>query len=535
MSKRLGSKTTLAKKKIAFAILGVVALLVLFLCIGVLRRVVYGIFGYAIYAYLPALTIASILLLIGKRPTITPLRSALYVSLFVMIAVTLHTGLHKEIVSGTSYLANTYASNTGGGILIGLIVGLFRLICASNYAITFAVTFVLTAILGLMAIYPFLLDAGKSKKNNAPKTENTIPTRTLKTNNIFKNDDGEYVESEGYSYDNYQSDYTNDGVINVSGVKGDLFSALTSEQDRQRDKADRSANILFSSGDLKKEQTQASLKIDSSKYSTLHTLGSQSGLSAFQHNQERQRIVEENLRPLSPMEEYNVRYGSENVFTPQNEGYNYFGQPETTPIEVAPVEPAPVSESVSPARPIILDRASAIDFINTPISGEELINRDFSRPAKKESSDYSYMYDNSYSNAQKPTPTPGATANMANRINEIIAMSEQLPFVEVEETPYEEETEVEETPNIEYVQPVQAVVTPTPTIPKVESRPVMTAQEKFNVPQRQAKPVYTSNVMAKEKAPVFPAAKEEGNKTPYVPKPYKIPSLEFLKTYAEST
>ena len=481
MSKRLGSKTTLAKKKIAFAILGVVALLVLFLCIGVLRRVVYGIFGYAVYAYLPALTIASILLLVGKRPTITPLRSALYVSLFVMIAVTLHTGLHKEIVSGTSYLANTYASNTVGGILIGLIVGLFRLMCASNYAITFAVTFVLTAILGLMAIYPFLLDAGKSKKNNAPKTENTIPARTLKTNNVFKNADGEYVENEDYSYDNSKSDYANDGVINVSGVKGDFFSALTSEQDRQRDKADRSANILFGSGDLKREQTQASVKIDSSKYSTLHTLGSQSGLSAFQYNQERQRVVEENLRPLSPMEEYNVRYGSEDVFTPQNEGYNYFGQPETTPIEVAPIEPEPalVRDSVSPARPVILDRASAIDFINTPISGEELVNRDFSRPTKKESSDYSYMYDSAYSSNQKESSTETLAEARSRQAtimaNEFLTMSEKLP--PIEEMPDDEETfdvedtfDVEETPNIEYAQPVQAVVTPTPTIPKVENR-----------------------------------------------------------------
>ena len=107
MSKRLGSKTTLAKKKIAFAILGIVALLVLFLCIDVLRRVVYGVFGYAIYAYLPALLATSILLLLGKKPAITPLRAVLYVSLFVMIAVTLHTGLHKEIISGTSYIANT--------------------------------------------------------------------------------------------------------------------------------------------------------------------------------------------------------------------------------------------------------------------------------------------------------------------------------------------------------------------------------------------------------------------------------------------
>ncbi len=543
MSKRLGSKTTLAKKKIAFAILGIVALLVLFLCIDVLRRVVYGVFGYAIYAYLPALLATSILLLLGKKPAITPLRAVLYVSLFVMIAVTLHTGLHKEIISGTSYIANTYESNTVGGVLIGLIVGLFRLICASNYAITFAVTFVLTAILGLMTIYPFLLDSGKDKKKTIVKEENVTPTRTLKTNNVFRNDNGEYVEQENYEYPN-QYDYANEGVVNVSGVKGDLFSALTSEQDRQRDRADRSANILFGSGNVaKRYNAQPSAKIDSTKYSTLHTLGEQSGLSAFQYNQERQRVVEENLRPLSPMEEYNVRYGSENGFAPQNTGYNYFGQPESTPIEVTPIEvkvaPETVvaSEPVAPARPTIIDRASAIDFINTPISGEELINRDFSRPTRRESNDYSYMYDSAYSNTQrviedtaKPSPVTYQEPILAR---EVTVEKEELPFEETEETSVVEHVQpIQEV--VRPVEPIQAVARPITESYRGENRPI-TAQEKFNVPQKQSKPVYKSDVMAKEKAPVFPETQKEETKAPYVPKPYRIPSLDLLKTHAEAT
>lgn len=536
MSKRLGSKTTLAKKRVAFVLLGVIALFVLFLCIDILRRVVYGVFGYAIYAYLPILLTTAVMLLLGKKIDISPLRASLYISLFVMIAVTLHTGLHKEIISGTSYIANTYASNTVGGVLLGLIVGLFRLICAGNYAITFAITFVLTAILGLIAIYPFLLEAGKGKKkSNVSEEKTVVPTRTLKTNNVFKNDDGEYVASDDYYGYSNQEDYVNDGVLNVSGVKGDLFSALTSEQDRQRDRADRSASILFGSGDANREYGNQSAKIDASKYSTLNTLGSQSGLSTFQHNQERQRQVEENLRPLSPMEEYNLRYGAENNYVSQNTGYNYFGQPTPIPMEVTPVQPEPIvePEPIVPVKQnIIRDRASAIDFINTPISGEELVNRDFSRPVKKENNDYSYMYDDAYSNAQRPVapvvePTPVVYQEPVVA-REIPVMKEELPFEDVEEEPIVEyPVQVVEKP----VVPVQErrVVAET----RMQNKPV-TVQEKFNIPQKQPKPVYTSNVMAKEKAPVFPEAQKEEPKAPYVPKPYKVPSFDLLKEYAAS-
>ena len=152
MSNKLNYKATMSRKKIAFSIIGVISLLVLFLCIGVLRRVVYGVFGYAIYAYLPALLSVSIMLLLGKKPNVSLRSTVLYLSLFFMVVITLHTGLHKEIIEGTSYLNNTYASNTVGGVLIGLFVGLFRLICAGNYGIMLAVTFVITALLGLIAI-----------------------------------------------------------------------------------------------------------------------------------------------------------------------------------------------------------------------------------------------------------------------------------------------------------------------------------------------------------------------------------------------
>ena len=68
MTNKIDGKNSFTKRKVAYALFGVIALLVLFLCIGVLRRVVYGVFGYAIYAYLPALLTFAVMLLIGKKP-----------------------------------------------------------------------------------------------------------------------------------------------------------------------------------------------------------------------------------------------------------------------------------------------------------------------------------------------------------------------------------------------------------------------------------------------------------------------------------
>ena len=546
MANKMNYKTTITRKKIAFSIIGVVALLVIFLCVNVLRRVVYGVFGYAVYAYIPALLIVSIMLLMGKKPNVSVKRGLVYISLFVMIAVTLHTGLHKSIIEGTSYLNNTYTSNTVGGVLIGLIVGLFRLICAGNYGITFAVTFVITAGLGLIAIYPFLLDIGKNKVK-AKKVESESLVTLPRTNSLHRNSEGEYVESVRPEYNN--NDYENDlvepydNVVNVSGMSGELFSSLTSEQDRYRTKADKSASILFGSGNLQDEYNSDNTRIDKNKYSTLNTLGSNSGLSNFAYNQERQREVEQKLRPLSSQEEYDARYGNGiDYFSAQKKApeYNYYGLNQNSIInntvdnnQYQQTQQPIGSVAESPKTAPIMDRERAIDFINTPISGEELVNMDFSRPPKKDSGDYSYMYDNSYSSPSKQKETFASDSSYSSQNNTIAVNNVDERRVEVVDEVVQEVVEVE--PKIEVVQPVKQEVVSAPVIQREKPKPQMAVQEKFNLPTKQPKPVYTSNVMAKEKAPIFPTEKKDEPKKPYVPRPYKVPSFDLLNTYAEST
>ena len=564
MTKRMTSKTTIAKKKTAYIILGVVALLVLFLCINVLRRVVYGVFGYAIYAYLPALVVASILLLIGKKPNVSVKRAILYIALFIMAIVTLHIGLSKSIVEGTSYIPNTYASNTVGGVLIGLIASLFRLICVGNYGIMLAVTFVITAILGLVALYPLILEMGKGKAKEK-KVDNVAP-RAPQINNIHKNEQGVYEEDTSY-INEYEVENNYDNVVNVSGAKRDLFASLSTEDDRYRSRADKSANILFGDNSNYNKPIQEN-NIESRKYSTLNTLGSERGLNNFISNQERMRAVEENLKPLSPQEEYDVRfgaqkndsytnvhsfdpmrqYGNENLYAPKNtynpnvyQENNYsnnnqydnlsnlsgdmYIRPQTNNFEVAADN---VDTTIDqPKQNIFTDRAKVLDFINTPLSGEELVNMDFSRPIRREEVDNSYMYDDNYGytqNKNELNDSPTIDAFSYEPVKEEVVFNEPeiQPIVEAPIKPVERPAYNPEPKVVEPVKPV------------IASQPKVTVQEKFNIPQKQPKPVYTSNVMAKEKAPVFPEEKKE-EKKPYVPKPYKVPSYDILKTYEEST
>ncbi len=573
MNKKLSSKTTLTKKKIAFGLFGVIALLVIFLCVSVLRNVIYGVFGYAVYAYLPAMLVSAIFLLLGKKINLAPKRIAVYVSLFIMAVVTLHVGLSKEIVEGTSFLASTYSSKTVGGVLIGLIVAVFRLICANSYGITFAVTFVITAILGLVALYPLLLEMGhKEKRRESKKISNTV--KTPQTNNLRKNANGDYVETpsalnETPFYDLDKQAQT--GVVNVSGVNNELFAVLTSEEDRVNARANKSASLLFGSND---EVVQATPKtrVNGSRYSTLNLLGSEQGMSNYINEQERLRTAQESLRPRSTEEEFESRFGfaSQDNYTPQ-----YFA----TPANQAPVQniaPQPTQIFTEPVTPIvqpepqqhtnvIVDRSQALEFITTPISGEELLSRDFDRPARSVAcDDFSYMFDDSYnkptysysSTEEQTVSTPVHTAeapvnyfqNVERPVVQQQPIIQQQPIVQQQPVqPYvqavSEEAFAEPIKSVAPMQPIersestqrtQPVTAPTQPITTVQPRSeVVPVQQKFNLPPKPQKPVYTSNVMAKETAPEFPVEQKE--KKPYVPKPYMVPSYDLLRTYFTSS
>lgn len=549
-------KSSVTKKRIGFILLGVVALLVLFLCIGVLRRVVYGIFGYAIYAYLPALVTASVFLFIGKTPNLSVKRTIIYVLLFFMAVITLHIGLAKDIIESSSYIPSTYANNTVGGVFIGLFAGLFRLICAGNYGIMLAVTFVITAGLGLIALYPFILEMGKgksNKKDKKPLINNQEKTVSNNSFNLIKENDVERKQQDGYFSDNGY-----DGVINLSGDRGELFSQLTSESDRYRNKADRSANILFGNNDDFQRSYGDNDSQATPKYNTLNSLGMDKGYNNFITNQERMRAVEENLRALPPQEEYNARFGGDlqdgyatnrsSSFDPMRQygGFQSYNENKVTDKPISNYEKVNnvagdmylkpnVEENeyynsvninvkdenkIAPEQNIFNDRNKALDFINTPLSGEELVNIDYDRPKRDDSLDNAYMFDDSYGKKEEINVVDERSYEIEQ--NDV---QEKFSPVTANETKVEFEKPIEQEPVVEYKPKVQEKSQIQQTI--------LSVQEKFNIP-KQPKQEYKSNVMAKEKAPVFPEEKKE-EKKPYVPKPYKVPSYDILRNYTESS
>ena len=178
MLRKTVTKNTAKRKAFCYALLGLAALAVLLLIFKGGRRFVYGVFGYAVYAYIPASVLLSLLVLSGRKPDISASRTALYISVFFMVVLTLHIGLSAELVDSGSYIPDTYASNTVGGVLMGLPAALLRLIFP-NFTFMLVTSFVITAILLFAAVYPFVAELGRRKsgfsKEKAERKSKEIP------------------------------------------------------------------------------------------------------------------------------------------------------------------------------------------------------------------------------------------------------------------------------------------------------------------------------------------------------------------------
>ena len=301
MLKKPVTKNSSRRKAVCYALLGLAALTVILLVFNAGRRFVYGVFGYAIYAYLPATLLISVLLLSGRSPRISKGKAALYIAVFFMAVLTLHIGLSAELVGSGSYIPDTYASDTVGGVLMGLPAALLRLIFP-NYTFMLVTSFVVTAILVFAAIYPFVANLGKNrsaalKERNARKNKE-VPDTAEKAG-------GAYIEG-AFSGEPRRNGYTlEDTVVDASGLQSNYFSALVSEEERERNRAGRSADVLFGNANPRSSDNGPSAY----DYSTLRALGEENGLDTVYTNQGRARMLEESLAPKSADEEYAERYG----------------------------------------------------------------------------------------------------------------------------------------------------------------------------------------------------------------------------------
>ncbi len=147
---------------VAFALIAVVVLL---LCIPATRSFFIGVFGYAVFAYVIAVFVATLLLSLGKRIVIEKKKVALYLALFFSIVVTLHIVTTKQAfldenrafvnTQFAEYLWGPFADyETVGGVIISMLT--FYAV-PMGYVASLIIFFIAAAALGLLAIWPLLV------------------------------------------------------------------------------------------------------------------------------------------------------------------------------------------------------------------------------------------------------------------------------------------------------------------------------------------------------------------------------------------
>ena len=80
---------TVNRRTASYIVLGVTAVIIILTFFTATREFLYGIFGYAVYAYIPAALLTGILLYLGKKTTLPKSKVALYVALFFSALLTL--------------------------------------------------------------------------------------------------------------------------------------------------------------------------------------------------------------------------------------------------------------------------------------------------------------------------------------------------------------------------------------------------------------------------------------------------------------
>lgn len=545
------------KRTASYVLFGISALLILLLCITPSRRFVYGLFGYAVYAYLPMMVLSAVLLFSGRAPAVKPARFVLYIALFIMAVATLHIGLSAELLTESNYLSATYASNTVGGVTIGLISALLKLICVDDYAWMLAVSFVITALLGLVAIYPLIAvwseRKGGSSKNKKPASpalrarygarEVTTRSRSDKviTNTGDREREQEVVSSVPESPQN---------IYNLTGTQGTHTPILDESVAPQYPKyKGRGAELLF--GNEPYYDDEKPERKSSSPYATLDSLG-QDKINRAITNQERLRLFNANLGPKSDEEEYNERFGNGKLdgqyATPRaSDPMVQYGAPTERVVPDArglyetPRNSDTYEPSVTPQTPSYAETTRA-DIIQNP----------YARPTVNAENEADQK-----DSGRVVTDIPKDRASMLDYITRPVTTAEYENMDLFRELPSERATkrQSEQAPTT-VVEPapvkVQEPVVPT----KAEERRYSSYDEAPApvLPERNevapAKPVYKSEAMRKETEPELakqarqteraertPVKTEEApapaEKKPYVPKPYVAPPYELLRDYGD--
>lgn len=144
------------RSKERLAMLVSLLLLIVFLCIPFFNRIFIGIFGYAVYAYVAALSAMLFCVYKGYKISLPKKKVALYVGVFVCLLLTLHVGLSKDIAGDWGrYIFNTFEYATVGGALASIVSSI--IVVPVGYLISLLFFLVITSALLLAAVFPLLV------------------------------------------------------------------------------------------------------------------------------------------------------------------------------------------------------------------------------------------------------------------------------------------------------------------------------------------------------------------------------------------
>ncbi len=160
------NRPNIDKEKIKFIIaFSLIAVVVLLLCISATRRFLIGIFGYAIFAYVVGVFVATLLLALGKRIVIEKKKIVLYLALFFAIVITLHIVTTKQAflddnrnfvnTQFAEYLWGPFATyETVGGVVLSMLT---FYVVPMGYVASLIIFFIGASTLGLIALWPLLV------------------------------------------------------------------------------------------------------------------------------------------------------------------------------------------------------------------------------------------------------------------------------------------------------------------------------------------------------------------------------------------
>jgi DNA segregation ATPase FtsK/SpoIIIE-like protein len=200
MLKNLNKKQK--QKLLSLTLVGIAALLLLFMVIPPVRQGLVGIFGWAVISYILILFAAGFMIFKNKKPNISAKKIILLSGLFLSLICTLHVLFAKDMIQNPDlhYIgAPAQGYETAGGALISIITAPFYYVI-TNYAGLLATFFVITAAVALFALYPLILRIPDKPKKPKAIVGNSAEIYKERLNVL--NIDDDYTPN---AYSNYDS------------------------------------------------------------------------------------------------------------------------------------------------------------------------------------------------------------------------------------------------------------------------------------------------------------------------------------------